>query len=435
MIIQFIGDAIVWIIMICAVLGCIAAIRDENSGMGLEFMTAFHNMGTIFIPMAGMMASIPFIAKFVQIIFGALYSAIGADIAMAPGMFIAIDLGGYQLVNAIAGSNEGWMMGMFVTYMFGPIVSFTIPVAFSLLDKRDHKFLALGIMAGLLSIPFGVCISSVLMKITNVKIRGEIATDGPSTTELNWTFSEIFLNLIPLIVFCILLALVLRFLTDPSVKVFLVFGDFLNAFVKIVLTLSIVEYFTGVFTKVFGSWGFDPIIADGVDNMRALENAGYICVMLAGAFPMVYLIQKYCEAPLKALGKKIGLSSLGSIATIGGMANLLAMFKLFPKMPPVDKVRVMAYCVCCAWILGDHIAFSANFQPTVLIPLLVGKFCGGIIAMTIAHFIAVPAARRYWKQDIENGIIGPDEYQAEDQLLPNEKNRVYEEKKAEKKAV
>jgi ethanolamine transporter len=54
-----------------------------------------------------------------------------------------------------------------------------------------------------------------------------------------------------------------------------------------------VEYFTtifygrGVFAFLFGGWRLAPIIADEKDQLRALEVAGYIGTMLAGAFPMV----------------------------------------------------------------------------------------------------------------------------------------------------
>lgn len=73
------------------------------------------------------------------------------------------------------------------------------------------------------------------------------------------------------------------------IRGFLIFGRVLYAAITLILilVLSIVEYFIGFFSKTFGSWGFDPIIADEKDQFRALEVAGYIGIMLAGAFPMV----------------------------------------------------------------------------------------------------------------------------------------------------
>jgi ethanolamine transporter len=421
MIIPLIGQAIVWIIMGCAIAGAIAAIKDEETGLGKEFMMAFHQMGSVFIPIAGMMAAVPYIAQFIETIFGHIYSAIGADLAMAPGMFIAIDLGGYQLAQALSSTDESWIMGAFVCYMAGPIISFTIPVGFSMLDKRDHKYFALGIMAGLLSIPFGVLICTTILKYAQTPIRRIISTDAPSDTVLQYDFGLILLNLIPIIIFCVALALLLRFLTDICVKVFLTFGTVLTAAIKIVLVLSVVEYFTGVFTMIFGGWGFDPIIADDIDQFRALEISGYICVMLAGAFPMVYLIRKYFEKPLQRLGSIFGFSSIGSAGLLASMANLLAMFRLFREIPPEDKVKNMAFAVCACWILGDHVSFTANFQPNLLVILMIGKMAGGIRAILISLWIAVPVSKRYFKNDLEKGVILSDEYCSEDQILPRNK--------------
>ncbi|MDA6082955.1 ethanolamine utilization protein EutH, partial [Escherichia coli] len=79
---------------------------------------------------------------------------------------------------------------------------------------------------------------------------------------------------------------------DLMINGFMWFGRILDAGIKLVLVFSIVEIFTGLFTTVFGGWGFHLIMADSEDQFRALETAGYIGIMLAGAFPMVYLLQK-----------------------------------------------------------------------------------------------------------------------------------------------
>jgi hypothetical protein len=138
-----------------------------------------------------------------------------------------------------------------------------------------------------------------------------------------------------------------------------------------------VEYFTGFFSTVFGSWGFDPIIADEQDQFRALEIAGYIGIMLAGAFPMVYLLTKYLAGPMEVIGARIGVSPEGAAGLLAASANILAMYRLVGKMQPRDKVLAIAFAVCAAFTFGDHLAFSANFQPTMILPLMLGKLLGG----------------------------------------------------------
>jgi len=46
---------------------------------------------------------------------------------------------------------------------------------------------------------------------------------------------------------------------------FLWYGKIMDIGLKLVLVFSIVEYFTGFFSKLVGTWGFDPIIADSND--------------------------------------------------------------------------------------------------------------------------------------------------------------------------
>ena len=50
-----------------------------------------------------------------------------------------------------------------------------------MLEKRDHKYMALGILSGLLAIPFGVFISTFIMIMSHVKIRTTIETVGDPT--------------------------------------------------------------------------------------------------------------------------------------------------------------------------------------------------------------------------------------------------------------
>src|SRR5690606_23201907 len=141
-------------------------------------------------------------------------------------------------------------------------------------------------------------------------------------------------------------------------------------------------------------WGFDPIMADEADQFRALETAGYIGIMLAGAFPMVYLLRKYAGRPLEAAGRRIGLTSTGSAGMLATIANILAMFQLVRYMRTKDKVITIAFGVCAAFLLGDHLSFTANFRPTLILPILIGKISAGLIAVGLAYWLSVPTALR-----------------------------------------
>jgi ethanolamine transporter len=402
-----IGTYVIYIIMACAVAGAIASIRNPDQGLGKEFIEGLHAIGPIFIPVAGIMASIPYLSEFIRVAAGPLFALVGADPSIAATTVIAVDMGGYQLANTLAASREAWIVATVVGYMAGATIIFSIPVGLAMLAKSDHKYMALGVMSGILSVPVGVFIACALIATTGIAVRPDIATTGDATYQLALSLGEILRNILPLIVFCVAIALGLRFAPDAMITGFLWFGRIMNAAITLVLVFSIVEYFTGAFSKLFGSWGFDPIIADAEDQFRALEIAGYIGIMLAGAFPMVYLLTRYLAGPMQAIGSRIGVSPEGAAGLLAASANIIAMFRLIGRMRPRDKVLAIAFAVCAAFSFGDHLAFAANFQPNLILPLLIGKLAGGAVGFMLAVWLSVPKAEALAREDERSYAAAP----------------------------
>jgi len=134
---------------------------------------------------------------------------------------------------------------------------------------------------------------------------------------------------------------------------------------------------------------------DQKELFRAIEIAGYIGIMLAGTFPICYLFNRYCKKPMQVMGRHLGLSPDGAAAFVMVFANIIAVYHLFKKMNARDKVLCVALGVCAQATIGDHLAFTANFQPTLIMPILLAKLFGGLLAVGIAIKISVPAAQRY----------------------------------------
>lgn len=391
---ELIGTIVVYIIMACAIAGCLASVIKPESELGQQFVAGIDSIGPIFLPTAGIMASAPYLTAFVSAVFGSAYSAVGADPAMAATTFIAVDMGGYQLADALAETRESWIMAMVTGYMAGATIVFSIPVALKMLKKRDRKYLALGVMSGLLAIPIGVFVASAIIAVSHPMVREIVSTNADATYQLALSWGQIGVNLIPLIIICVALAAGLKFKPDAMIKGFIVFGRVMESALKIVFVLVVVEYFTGVWSTLFGSFGFDPIIADEEDAFRALEVAGAIGMMLCGAFPMVYLIRRYLAKPLAKIGGAVGLSSDATAGLLAGSANVLALFSMVKDLRAKDKVICMAFAVCCAFLFGDHLSFTANFQPNLIIVVLAGKLAAGICAIVFAKLLAVKKAEQ-----------------------------------------
>ena len=407
---EIIGTAVVYVIMACALAGAVAAAVRPDSELGQEFVAGIDSIGPIFLPSAGILAAAPFLTAFVSNVFGPLFGALGADPAMAATTIVAVDMGGYQLADALAQTREGWIMAMVTGYMAGATIVFTIPVALKMLEKRDQKYLALGAMSGFLAIPVGVFVASAVIALTNPVIRETVSTNSEATYQMALGFGQILRNLVPLTAICVALAVGLKLAPDAMIRGFVAFGRALDAVLKIVFVLAVIEYFTGALTALFGSSPLDPIIADDENGFRALEVAGAIGIMLCGAFPMVYLIRRYLSGPLGKLGQAVGLSADATAGLLAASANVLALLGMVKDMRARDKVLCLSYGVCAAFLFGDHLSFTANFQPTLIVPVLLGKLSAGICAICLCNLLAVRKAEELEAADLASGLLegGPE---------------------------
>lgn len=383
---ELFGQIVVWIIMACALAGCVASVIRDDSPLGQEFLNGIRSIGSIFLPVGGIMAASPYLTAFVRNVAGPVFSFVGADASVAATTFIAVDMGGYQLADALAQTRESWIMAMVTGYMSGATIVFSIPVALKMLRKEDRRYLAMGTMAGFIAIPVGVFVSSAIIVLADPCIREVISTSGPATYRLALDWGMVFVNLFPVAIICGLIALGLFLIPEKMIKAFNVFGKLLESALSIVFVLCVIEYFTGIPSKLVGRWGFEPLIADSNDIMRALEISGYIGIMLCGAFPMVYLIRKYLARPLERIGRRAGLSADATAGILAATANVLALFAMVRNLAPQDKVKTVAYSVPCAFLIGDHLAFTANFQPSLIIPVMAGKLSAGIVAILIVQW-------------------------------------------------
>lgn len=399
------GNFVIYLIMIGAVVGAVASVLKPEGELGKEFVNGIHSIGPVFLAQAGIMVAIPYLSQGISAALGPMFNAMGSDVSIAALSIIAVDMGGYQLADALTANRDMWITAMLVGYTSGATIVYLIPVGLMMLNRKDHKYLALGAMAGLISIPFAVLASLMLITTLNIPVRDIVSTDSAALHYLSLDFITSLKLLAPLFVFCFLLAAGLRFKPALMVRGFLVFGKVMDAFIKIILAFSIVEHFTGFFTKTFGVWGFDPMFADEKELFRAIEIAGYIGIMLAGTFPICHLFQRHCKRPMVVLGKWLNLTPAGATAFVMVLANIIATYHMFKNMNARDKVLCVALGVCAQAAIGDHLAFTANFQPSLIVPILLAKLFGGFLAVFIATKISVPAAKRFELKEQEEANV------------------------------
>ena len=109
-----------------------------------------------------------------------------------------------------------------------------------------------------------------------------------------------------------------------------------------------------------------------------------ISIVLAGAFPLVYVITKVFRKPLLGLGKVLGMNDVAAAGMVASLANSIPMFDMMKDMDNRGKILNVAFAVSAAFVFGDHLGFTAGFNST----MIVGKLVGGITALFVAIFIA-----------------------------------------------
>ena len=102
---------------------------------------------------------------------------------------------------------------------------------------------------------------------------------------------------------------------------------------------------------------------------------------------MMYLLRKFFGKTIVRIGEKLGISELGCLGLIASAVSLVAIFRNYGEMPPIDKVRCIAWSLCGGYFLADHLVYCYNYQPNLYGCLLFGKLAGGICAMVLVEVL------------------------------------------------
>lgn len=348
---------IVFIMMIFMVLGAIDRILGNKYGLGEEFENGFNAMGPLGLAMVGVVSLAPVLAKVLGAVITPVYQFLGADPAMFATTLLANDMGGYPLAKELAlDPQAGLFAGIILGAMMGPTIVFSIPVALGIIEAKDRKWLAMGMLAGFITIPLG-CIAGGLVA--------------------GWDLMFILRNLVPVVIVAGLIALGLWRIPEKMTRGFEIFGKGVVIMITIGLAAIVWETLTGIVVIP----GMAPVW-DGI------EIIGAIAIMLIGAFPMVKVFVKVAEKPLKSLGKMVGMNDVAAAGMVATLANNIPMFALMKDMDDRGKILNSAFAVSAAFTFGDHLGFTAGVEPQLIFAMVVGKLVAGITAVAVAMLVA-----------------------------------------------
>ena len=346
-------EVLIDMMAVFALLGGLDRILGGRFGLGSRFEEGILSMGSLALAMVGIVSLAPVLAGILKPIVVPVYRLLGADPAMFAGTVLACDMGGGPLARQLTADPQAADLGGVITgSMLGATVVFTIPVAMGILEEEDRPAMAKGILCGMVAIPFGILAGGL--------------TAG-------YAFSMVLRNLVPIVLMALLIALGLWRAEKTMVAAFTAFGKIVVAVVTVGLSGAIIQALTGFVVIP----GLAPI-------SEGFETVGTIAIVLAGAFPLVYVLTQVLNKPLMALGKLLGINEPASAGLIASLANSIATFGMVKDMDDRGKVVNIAFAVPAAFVFGDHLGFTAGFAPELLPAMIVGKLVGGVFAVGIA---------------------------------------------------
>ena len=349
-------EILIAVMAVFALLGAVDRIFGNRWGLGKEFEEGILAMGSLALAMVGIVSLAPVLAAVLKPVVVPVYSFLGADPAMFAGTILACDMGGGALALEMTEDYRAAMLGGVLNgSMLGATLVFTLPVAMGILREQDRTAMAKGILCGIVTVPVGVLVGGLVA---------------------GFPLGMVLRNLIPIVAIAVLIALGLWRAEGAMVKGFGIFGKLVVVLVTVGLAAAIAEALTGF-----------AIIPGMAPISEGFETVGTIAIILAGAFPLVFVLTKLLRQPLMAVGRKLGINDAAAAGLIASLANSIATFGMVKDMNERGKVVNIAFAVSGAFVFGDHLGFTAGFAPVMIGPMIAGKLAGGISAVIVAMWM------------------------------------------------
>ena len=335
-------------------------------GLAEEFQKGIEMIGPLCMAIIGIIALVPEIAWIIEHTLTPLYVSLGLDPSMAVTTILAIDMGGFQLAETVAqDAMIGRWAGVVYGSMMGATIVFSIPVGLAAIRKEDVSAFSKGILYGISAIPVGTFVGGILLGI-------------PAMLVLK--------NLIFPIIFSAVIVICLAVWPKTTTKVFTVFSEFVNICAMLGLGLSMFNDLVLIPIANTGAFDISTIPFFGIlgSTSEGIAVAGAVGLVLSGALPFVACLNKVLKKPLQSFSEKTGMTEAGVTGFLLSCANNMAMFAILPNMKEREKVLNVAFAVCAAFVIGDHLAFAAANAPDCIAPMMAAKLISGICAVIVA---------------------------------------------------
>lgn len=125
--------------------------------------------------------------------------------------------------------------------------------------------------------------------------------------------------------------------------------------------------------------------------ISTLEEGAMVCVnasvVLAGAFPFMWIVSKLLKKPLCYIGDKMGINEVSALGFASTLVSSGPTFGLMYKMDEKGVVLNSAFSVSAAFVFGSHLAFTMALDEDYIPAMMVGKLVAGVLAIFVANYV------------------------------------------------
>ena len=369
-----VNSAIMIIMMFFCVVGGVDKIRGNKHGYGEKFDEAFATLKTLALIMIGIITLVPILKLVLEPLISPVYEFFGASPAMFAGTILPVDSGAYPLALELSEGNLAIanFSGVVLGSTFGCIFIGMIPMTLPFLEEKDYHCFAAAVLVAIITIPLGCIAGGLAMNMTSYKI----------------SFIEIMVNLIPVIIVSVLVAIGLALRPKQLMNAFCAVGKGMQVVLTVALVLAAVQWVTGLRLPLFYLM-VEPAVEGGTSPLTdAILITGTISLILSGAFPMVLWFTRTFQKPLRKMADQLGMDEAGGAALIATLASYFPALDLLNQMSQKSRLLVLTFSISATFVLGDHLAFIAGVDPEMVVPMMVSKMAAGVSALLLANVLA-----------------------------------------------
>lgn len=342
-----------YLMLVFSVIGGIDRLLNNKHGLGVKFEEGFKAMGGLALTIIGIYSFSPLIAKFLLPVLLPLSNIFNVDPSVFLSSILASDLGAYTTSVEMASSLVmAEYNSLVLGSMLGATISFTIPIAISLIPSKDTPLFAKGILSGVVTVPIGMIVSGLIIGIP---------------------FRQIIVNLFPIILFVIVIFIAMLKAQEKLIKIFSVFGKIILSISTIGLIISVLNFSLGI---------------ELIEGMLPIEESAIVVVnisiVLSGAYPLLYFVSRKGHKILRKITDRYDIDEYSVLGLISSLASCIPMFGVFENMNDRGKVLNSAFAVSGAFTLGGQLGYVTGVAPEYANAFIVGKLVAGILALGLS---------------------------------------------------